>query len=368
MQLQAAEPAAPAPRRPRGVVVEGTIRVGPLMALPQVLDELGAHTDAMLAAEGWQRTDFEDPESVMPVRVLGRMLRRAMEATDCDHLGVLIGRHSSLSSLGALGFLMRSSTTVAEALQALGRHLHVHDRAAVVTLEANGASCRLAYLITAADVHMLDQIYAVAALAGVHIMQALCGPGWRAQEVALPFKAPRNAALLRQALDAPLHFGAQRMELVFPAADLARPLATADALLQRMMSERIAELETMAPRSLADEVRQLLRTLVFTAACKPRIVGLRLGLSVRTLNRRLAEQATSVGALRDEVRRDTACQLLAQGGKPVGEVGRLLGYSEPAAFTRAFRRWTGLGPAQWRAQQAVPRRARPAGALQSSIP
>jgi AraC-like DNA-binding protein len=248
---------------------------------------------------------------------------------------------------------------VAEALQALGRHLHVHDRAAVVTLEAGGASCRLAYLITVADVDMLDQIYGVAALAGVHIMRALCGPAWRPQEVCLPFKPPRNAAPLRQALGAPLRFGAQRMELVFPATDLARPLAMADALLHRMMSERIAELETMAPPSLADEVRQLLRTLVFTTACTPRVVGLRLGVHVRTLNRRLAEQGTSVSALRDEVRRDTACQLLAQGGKPAGEVGRLLGYSEPAAFTRAFRRWTGLGPAQWRVQQPLPRRADP---------
>jgi len=359
MPLQVTEPAAPSPKRTRGVVVEGAIRIGPLMAWPQVLDELGARTDALLAAEGWQRADFEDPESVIPIHDVGRMLRRGMETTGCDHLGVLIGRRLSLSSLGALGFLMQSSPTVAEALQALGRHLHVHDRAAVVTLEAGGASCRLAYLITVADVDMLDQIYGVVALAGVHIMQALCGPGWQAQEVCLPFKPPRNAAPLRQALGAPLRFGAQRMELVFAASDLARPLATADALLHRMMSERIAELETMAPRSLADEVRQLLRTLVFTAACTPRIVGLRLGLHVRTLNRRLAEQATSVGALRDEVRRDTACQLLAQGGQPAGEVGRLLGYSEPAAFTRAFRRWTGLGPAQWRAKQPVPRRARP---------
>ena len=121
------------------------------------------------------------------------------------------------------------------------------------------------------------------------------------------------------------------MELVFPATDLARPLAMADALLHRMMSERIAELETKAPRSLADEVRQLLRTLVFTATCTPRIVGLRLGVPVRTLNRRLAEQGTSVSALRDEVRRDTACQL-ARAGREDGGRGR-----PPARLQRARR-------------------------------
>ena len=321
------------------------------MALPQVLDELGADTDALLAAEGWQRVDFEDPESVMSIRVLGRVLRRGVEATGCDHLGVLIGQRSSMSGLGALGFLMQSSPTVADALQALGRHLQVQDRAAVVTVEADGSSCRLGYLIAVQNIEMTDQIYSLVALVGINIMRALCGNTWRAQEVGLPMRRPPGLARLSEAVGAPIRFGAQRMELVFAATDLARPLATADALLHRMMSERVAELQEMASHSLTGEVRRLLRTLVFTAICTPRVVGLRLGVPVRTLNRRLAEQGTSLRALRDEVRCDTACQLLAQEEKTAGEVGQLLGYSEPAAFTRAFRRWTGLAPARWRAQR-----------------
>jgi AraC-like DNA-binding protein len=88
-------------------------------------------------------------------------------------------------------------------------------------------------------------------------------------------------------------------------------------------------------------------------------VSLRLGLPLRTLNRRLAKQGTSVSALRDEVRRDTAYQLLGQGGLTAGEVGRLLGYAEPAAFSHAFRRWTGMAPTRWRARQSVTPRAVP---------
>jgi len=118
------------------------------------------------------------------------------------------------------------------------------------------------------------------------------------------------------------------------------------------MSERIAELQVMAPHNLTGEVHRLLRTLVFTASCTPRVVGLRLGVPVRTLNRRLAEQGTSLRALRDEACWDTACQLLAQEEMTAGEVGQLLGYSEPAAFTRAFSRWTGLAPARWRTQRS----------------
>jgi AraC-like DNA-binding protein len=113
----------------------------------------------------------------------------------------------------------------------------------------------------------------------------------------------------------------------------------------------------MAPDGLAGEVRQWMRAMIFAAGCTPRVVAARLGLPLRTLNRRLAEQGTSVRALRDEVRRDTACHLLAQTAKTAGEVGRMLGYTEPAAFTRAFRRWTGTAPARWRAQRAAIRQA-----------
>jgi hypothetical protein len=82
------------------------------MALPQVLHELGADTDALLAVEGWQCPDFEDPESVVSLQALGRVVRRAADATGCDHLGVRVGRRVTLSALGALGFLMQSSPPV----------------------------------------------------------------------------------------------------------------------------------------------------------------------------------------------------------------------------------------------------------------
>ncbi|MDZ7589358.1 MAG: AraC family transcriptional regulator [Rubrivivax sp.] len=335
----------------RGVVGEGSVRVGPLMALPQVLDELGADTDTLLVEQGFHRTDFEDPESVMPVHAIDRLLHRGAEVTACPQLGVLVGRRGSLSALGVLGFLMRASKTVGEALQILERHLQVQDRAAVVSFEVSGGQGRLGYALTVTGLKATDQTYGLVALIAIQIMRGLCGPGWRASEVHLPFRAPRDAAALREACESPLRFGTDRMVLVFPASDLARPVPTADPLLYRMMAERVSQLEAVAPRGLIDEVRQMLRALVLTTKCTPSLVARRVGIAARTLNRRLALEGTSLRALRDEVRRDTACQLLAQTAHSAADIGQLLGYAEPAAFTRAFKRWAGVGPAQWRAQQ-----------------
>jgi AraC-like DNA-binding protein len=346
-------PTATDAKRERGVVGEGSVRVGPVMALPQVLDELGADTDALLAEQGWRRTDFEDPESVIPMRTIDQLLRRGAEVTGCRHLGVLVGSRGSMSSLGVLGFLMRASATAGEALQILERHLRVQDRAAVVSFEVGGGRAHLGYALTVTGLKTADQIYSLVALLGIQIMRGLCGPGWRASEVHLPFRAQRDAAALSEACEAPIRFGADRLVLVFSAGDLARPVPTADPLLYRMMAERVSQLEAIAPRGLVVEVRQILRALVLTAHCTPSLVARRVGIAERTLNRRLALEGTSVRALRDEVRCDTACQLLVQTAHSAADIGQLLGYAEPAAFTRAFRRWVGLAPAQWRAQQAA---------------
>jgi AraC-like DNA-binding protein len=289
---------------------------------------------------------------VLPARTLGRLLRRSVEATGCRHIGVLIGRDASLSALGAVGFLMQSSPTVSAALQELERNLHFHDQAATLSLHAEGGYVVLGYRITTPEVEALDQIYAVAALIGSNFMRAMCGSGWQPYEVRLPFARPQDTRPLREALRAPLRFDAERLALVFPAADLKRPLATADPLLHRMMTERIGEIEAAARTGLVDRVRRLLRTLVFLPHCAPAVVAGRMGMSLRTLNRRLAAEQSSVRQLHEEVAMDAARQLLASTTKPASEIALLLGYSGASAFSRAFSRSAGMAPTQWRAMRS----------------
>jgi len=319
------------------------------MAWAEVLGRLGVDAGALFAEHGLTPEDFRDPENVLPVRTLGRLLRRSVEASGCQHIGVLVGRPASLSALGAVGFLMQASPTVGVALQELERNLHFHDQAATLSLQVEGNYVVLGYRITTPEVEALGQIYAVAALIGSNFMRSMCGNGWRPTEVRLPFARPRDARPLRDAVGAPLRFDADRLALVFPASDLVRPLASADPLLHRMMSERLQQLEATSRDGLVDHVRRLLRTLVFLPHGTPTVVAGRLGLSLRTLNRRLAAEGTSVRSLSDEVAMDAARQLLASTAKSAGEIALLLGYSDASAFTRAFRRNCGTAPAQWRA-------------------
>jgi AraC-like DNA-binding protein len=324
--------------------------------LPAVLAALGADADAIFAAFGLASDYFGDPENVLPMATVGSLLRRAVEASGCEHLGLLVGQRATMSSLGTVGFLMQSAPTVGDALSALSRHLAVHDRGAVVNLRQDGKFAALSYRILVRDVQASEQIYTVAAMVANGMMRAMCGVEWRAHEVWLPFR-PRETLLYRQAFEAPVRFDSENCSMVFATRVLARPLRSADALLHRMMAERIREIETRTRGDLLDRARDHLAAMILLPNCTREILAHRLALSRRTLTRRLAEYGVTFQQLRDAACRDAAYELLANTDKSANDVAGVLGYSDASAFTRAFQRWSGTTPSSWRASQAG-RRAR----------
>jgi AraC-like DNA-binding protein len=341
------------------VIEEGHVRCGILRACPEVLDRLGADTDALFAEIGVTRAFFDDQDNLIPYSEGGRLLARAVAQTGVRHAGILIGQPVTLSAMGAVGFLMRASPTVGHALRIVADHFHVHDRGGQVALEVHGSVAVLGYRVKAAGVEAADQICMIAAASACNFVRELRGPDWRPREVQLPFRRPGDAKPLREVLRGPLVFDADRVNVVFAAADLEKPVASADPVLYRMMAERVAALEARIDPGLVARVRDLMQTLVLLSDSRGSIVASRLGMSLRTLKRRLAAEGTTLQAIRDEVRANAACQLLRYTGKPVGEIAMILGYADSSAFTRAFRRWRGVAPALWRSRTAAGPAGRP---------
>lgn len=333
----------------RGVVSRGLVRIGPFMHWPQVLDEGNVDTDAVLASAGLNRQVFADPENVISFVTVGRLFDESERAGARDALGLTIGARSRLSALGPVGLMMQSSPTVGEALQVLAGHYRAHDGGAVIAMEVEGRTATLSYKVVVPGVSALPQIYSLVLAMGTSYMRTMLGDAWRAREMLLPFARPADVSALRKAFEAPLRFDADVAGLVFPAAELAAPLATADTFLYTMMLERLQQIEALATADLTDRVRHLLASMIYIEGWSASMVAARLGVSLRTLNRRLAYAGTTFKMLREEACRDAACQLLASTNKPTGEIAAILQYSDQSAFTRAFRRWQGVAPAQWRA-------------------
>jgi AraC-like DNA-binding protein len=121
----------------------------------------------------------------------------------------------------------------------------------------------------------------------------------------------------------------------------------ASVLLDRLGSEE----------SLSFKVRRAIADLLPRAEADVRRVAKALGMSRQTLHRRLAIENTSFQSLLTTLRRDAAVSQLASDAHSIAEIALLLGYSEPAAFHRAFRRWTGQSPSAYRSEHRMRRAA-----------
>lgn len=149
---------------------------------------------------------------------------------------------------------------------------------------------------------------------------------------------------------APISWHCAECALVFAREDLDRPFAGHNpdmlALLEPALAASLEEIA--AQSSTADQTRILIRRRM--ASGKPDIaeIAAELGLSERTLQRRITEDGTSYRSLLDEERREMGRQLLARSGHGIDEIAFLLGFQDTSSFYRAFRSWEGVTPAQWR--------------------
>jgi len=192
-------------------------------------------------------------------------------------------------------------------------------------------------------------------------MKSLCGQDWRPSQVRLAHARPDDVAEFRRVFHADLYFDAAETARVFSRSCLDKVPLTADPVLHRMMTHRVSELTLSAGEDVVGQLRRVLPWLLTTRNVSLAAAAKAVGLSARTLNRRLADEETSFTELRDDVCFAIASQLLEGTRMPVGEVATLLGYANLSASTRAFTRWSGMGPAQWRAARSKRRGRRSGG-------
>lgn len=341
-----------APLDPRLVqddsIQRGMVRIATTMALPALLREHGVDPGPVLAEFGLEPEFYTNPDNTIAFATSARLLARCADVTGCAHFGLQTGQRAGISTLGVLGFLMQSSPTVRQALGDLARHFRVHNPSAAIDLVAGGDSAALVFTILQPGADRWDQLLDGAMAIAFNLMRSLCGPDWRPIEVRIAHARPQDEAPFRQFFHARVVFDASETSIAFDTHWLDRPRPGADPLLRLWMQQRVQILESHANEDLVAHLRRILPTLIVARDATAATLARHAGMGVRTLNRRLAAEGTSFANLRDETRKSVALQLLEGTRMPVKQLADHLGYANASAFTRAFSRWTGMGPADWR--------------------
>lgn len=194
-------------------------------------------------------------------------------------------------------------------------------------------------------------------------MQVLMGPQWPEVELWFDYPEPPYFAEYEQRLPI-CRFGMGANQICFPATQLARRIHTGDPVMAQLMGERL-ERERQARRHQGSaDIRVLVRELLVADADGYPVletVASRLFMSTRTLKRKLQQADASFQVLLDEVRLNDARRLLGMSTLGIEEIAGRMGFAEPASFTHAFRRWTGMTPSEWRTRQREAASGSPAG-------
>jgi AraC-like DNA-binding protein len=324
-------------------------RIGAVSGLRLLLQEHGQECRASVSAAGLQPWALDRPQDFVRVSALGELLARVADITGCPHLGISLGARASVESLGIVGLLMRSCDTLGEAIRALEAHLHILDRGTLIHLEKADDAVVLACLQYGAAGRGSGIIAECLLATVVSVLRELCGADWAPSEVLLARRAPEDTNAFRSFFRAPVRFNQEMTTLVFPASFLSVRVSSADAGSRAILEREVRELDRTARKDLVDQVRRSLRKRLASGSCSCDELSRRFSVHRRTMNRHLKAAGTGFRTVLDELRFEVARQLVSDTELPLAQISAALNFSEPAAFTRAFERWSGgISPHRWR--------------------
>ena len=329
-----------------------SIRSQVVPAVVAYLHAHGADATALLRRfqlpEGMER--LRDLE--VPIAVVHELPLAAAELLGDPFLGLHVADWLPRGTYGLMEFLMRSARDVREAAVRLTRYHGLFNDVAVLALEERRHEMVLVHRIPGepgcAGRHGNELVLAMMVRV---LRESLERPAWSPSRAAFAHAAPPDPApLVRWFGTERIDFALGHNELAVTLDDLALPLQSADSALQAVLDEQARQL--VASRTEGDafwtRLREHLRTALRDGSPRLEAAAEALGTSPRTLQRRLEEKATSFQDLVDDIRRDLACMYLEGGTLSPLEVAFLLGYSDRRAFLRAFKRWTGRTPGEFR--------------------
>jgi AraC-like DNA-binding protein len=332
-----------------GTPGEGQLRAANLRGFSDFAQRRNADPQRILDRHGIDMRALSDPDSYVGAQALVDAFEYCSELFDDPLFGLHLAQEQDAEVFGCITALARSAADFRTAITALTEYLPiVHSpEAAPELLEGeNGAELRWGVVH---DLGINDQANLQAVVLQMKVLRQIGGPRFQPRYVELAVSPrPCDIAEIERALGCQLRTRSHINAIGFAASQLDHPVPSANRLLYRLLGGYLDRVKVANRVSFAQRVRDYVRGDLPKGNCSIERCAEKFGVSVRTLQARLAEEDTSFSQVIEDVRILLAKTYLQRPDSSLDEIAEWLGYGEQTSFGRAFKRWTGTTPQKFR--------------------
>lgn len=312
------------------------------------IEQEGLDGRALFAELGLDHAALDDPDARFPQDDMSRLWQLAVQRSGNPAIALNIARVHT-PAFPVLGYALMSSRNLGEGFERLERYQRIIAEGADLSFRRQPDGCLLSLRVHGDRLQPPRQSAECSLASLIALVRWITGKPIRPLEVRLAGEAPQDARPYAALFEAPLMFAQPQCAMLFSHADMSAALPTANAELARLHDRFAGDyLARFESSRFSHQTRQVLCRLLPQGEPRREAVAEALHLSERTLQRRLQEEGSSYQQLLDDTRRELAQQYLAAPQMTLLEIAYLLGFAEPSNFFRAFRRWFGVTPGEYR--------------------
>ena len=321
------------------------LRAGLLNPVVVALSQAGVDARRFLLQHDLDPHALENPYVLIPLRAFVQLCEDAALISGDAAFGLHVGQRMTPEQHGPAGFLFGSEATLRAALTRYGEYMSAWQDGTLAQLAREGDASAFLYRIADHRIQPRRQDAELTLSAIHHQLALVLGRDWAPLEVHFEHPAPGDLRPYRAIFRAPVFFAGPVNRLVIENSDLDRPMLRREGSLSPFLTRHLSDLQRQrgTASQLSQQVEEVIVARLGEANLDLPIIARELGLSLRTLQRRLAEEGVSYRTLLEGVRRRIAEATLSNHAKVI-DVAASLGYGDSTVLSRAFRRWTGTSP------------------------
>ena len=322
-----------------------------VLLIARAIDSYDCDSAELFARVGLDHSRLRNPSARFSYPAVTRLWSLAADVTGDPCFGLTVASFWHPTTLHALGYSWFASNTLEEAYQRLRRFSRFINTAANGVLRAEKSADSYCLILDPSRMNIAPAAVSIdAALAMLlNMSRASYGPDFRPLRVSIQHQEPARPARFNDLFGAPVSFSQPQNALWLDPAMVSKPLATANPELARVNDLVITDyLAKLDRNDVTTQVRSKLIERLPSGQFSEQGIASSINVSKRSLQRKLRLQGQSFSKLVESTRRELSKDYVRDPQRSLNEVAFLLGFAEPGNFSRAFKRWYGKSPSQFR--------------------